>query len=192
MVEIRDAGQGVPARCVVVVFGSSRTPTGTSAWQQAYVLGRELAQAGWAIANGGYGGTMEAVSRGAREAGGYVIGVTCAVFDPLLPNPWLSEERRKSSLFARLMELITLGDAYVALPGGIGTQSEVTLVWNLLQTNSLPLRPFVLIGSSWARLIEAFAHYTEMENDVLKLARLAEDVKEAIRFLINFKGDGNA
>jgi predicted Rossmann-fold nucleotide-binding protein len=132
---------------------------------------------------------MEAVSRGAREAGGYVIGVTCAAFDPLRPNPWLSEERRKSSLFARLMELITLGDAYVALPGGIGTLSEVTLVWSLFQTSSLSPRPFVLVGSLWARLIEAFARYTEMESDVLRLVRLAEDAKEATRFL---KGDGNA
>ncbi|MCS7221157.1 MAG: LOG family protein [Anaerolineae bacterium] len=178
---------------VITVFGSSRTPAGTPAWRQAYELGRDLAQAGWTIVNGGYGGTMEAVSRGAREAGGYIIGVTCADFDPLPPNPWLNEERRKPSLFARLMEIITLGDAYIALPGGIGTLSEVTLVWSLFQAGSLPSRPLILIGSSWARLVEAFARHTEMDDGVLGLARLAADTKDAIRLLSTFfQGDGNA
>lgn len=178
---------------MITVFGSSRTPPGTPAWQQAYELGRDLAQAGWAIANGGYGGAMEAVSRGAREAGGYVIGVTCAAFDPLSPNPWLSEERRQPSLFARLTEIITLGDAYVALPGGIGTLSEVTLVWSLFQAGSLSPRPLILVGSPWAGLVEAFARHTEMDDGVLRLARLVVDAKEATKLLLTFfQGDGNA
>lgn len=187
MIETRGASR------VVTVFGSSRTPADTLAWRQAYELGRDLAQAGWAIANGGYGGTMEAVSRGAREAGGYVIGVTCTAFDPLSPNPWLSEERRKPSLFARLTEIIALGDAYVALPGGIGTLSEVTLVWSLFQAGSLSLRPLILVGPPWAGLMEAFARHTEMDDNVLGLARLAVDAKEAVRLLLTLlQGDGNA
>jgi predicted Rossmann-fold nucleotide-binding protein len=127
---------------------------------------------------------MEAVSRGAREAGGHVIGVTCAAFDPLPPNPWLSEERKAPTLIARLEMVTALGDAFIALPGGIGTLTEVTLVWSLLQTGSLSPRPFILVGSPWAGLVAAFARYTEMGDDVLRLARLAPDVEEATRLLI--------
>ncbi|MCD6290444.1 MAG: LOG family protein [Anaerolineae bacterium] len=153
------------------------------AWRRAYELGERLAQSGWVIANGGYGGTMAAVSQGAHDAGGYVIGVTCALFDPTPPNPWLSEERKAPSLIARMEEIISLGDAFIALPGGIGTLAEVTLVWSMLQTRSLSPRPFILIGRPWAGLVNAFKRYTEMGDSILALARLAADVDEAMTLL---------
>ncbi|HEY65774.1 MAG TPA: LOG family protein [Caldilineae bacterium] len=168
---------------IASIFGSARTPEGTAAWRQAYELGRRLAQAGWIVANGGYDGTMAAVSQGARDAGGYVIGVTCAAFDPLPPNPWLSEERKMPTLIARLEAITSLGDAFIALPGGIGTLTEVTLVWSLLQTGSLSPRPFVLVGAPWAGLVDAFKRYTEMGDSILALAQLAADVEEAISLL---------
>ncbi|GAB4524094.1 MAG: LOG family protein [Anaerolineae bacterium] len=170
-------------RRIVCVFGSARTLRKSPAWQQAYYLGQQLARQGWTVVNGGYDGTMAAVSQGAREAGGYVIGVTCAVFDPLRPNLWLSEERKTSSLIERMEVLASLGDAFVALPGGIGTLAEVTLVWNLLQIGVMSPRPLILIGPMWARLMDVFTRYTEMGETVAALAWLANDVDEAVRAL---------
>ncbi len=168
---------------VISVFGSARTPEGSPAWRQAYELGQRLAAAGWTVVNGGYDGSMAAVSRGAREAGGRVIGITCAVFDPLRPNPWLSEERKMPTLIARLEAITGLADAFIALPGGIGTLTEVTLVWNSLQIGSIPPRPLILLGAPWPGLVEAFARYTEMGDSVLALPRLAANVDEALAAL---------
>jgi uncharacterized protein (TIGR00725 family) len=87
---------------IITVFGSSRRDEGSALYRETYELGRLLAQAGYAVLSGGYNGSMAAVSRGAREAGGRVIGVTCAVFDPTPPNPWLTEEIRTPTLLDRL------------------------------------------------------------------------------------------
>jgi len=72
---------------VISVFGSSRREENSIHYREAYELGSALARAGHAVLTGGYGGSMAAVSRGAAEAGGRVIGVTCALFDPSLPIP---------------------------------------------------------------------------------------------------------
>ena len=78
----------------VTVFGGARTIPGDSLYAEAYELGSLLAKAGHSVLTGGYIGTMEAVSRGAAEAGGHVIGITCdeiARWRPVSPHPWVLE-----------------------------------------------------------------------------------------------------
>lgn len=136
----------------ITVFGGSQPEPGDPAYQQAYQLGQLLAGAGYTVLNGGYIGTMEAVSRGAAEAGGHVVGVTCEQIEtwrPVRPNPWLTEEMRFSTLSQRLSALITHCDAALALPGGVGTLVEITLMWNQLLTAIIPPRPLITIGAGW-------------------------------------------
>src|SRR5689334_11099528 len=104
----------------VTVFGSAFPCDGSSAYAAAYRLGSLLAEKGYAVCNGGYGGLMEASSRGAREAGGHTIGVTCAIW-PRAANRYIVEEIRTQSFPERLLTLVERGDAYVVLPGGTGT-----------------------------------------------------------------------
>ena len=66
----------------IAIFGSSRRDEDSPLWAEAYELGRNLATAGYTVLSGGYGGSMAAASRGAAEAHGQVVGVTCAIFDP--------------------------------------------------------------------------------------------------------------
>src|SRR5215510_11672080 len=108
----------------ISVFGGSQTKEGETAYTAAMELGRLLAQRGHTVLTGGYIGTMEAVSRGAHEAGGHVIGVTCSEIErwrPIGANPWVKEERKKETLMERLHALIHESDAAMALPGGVGT-----------------------------------------------------------------------
>ena len=87
---------------------------------------------------------MEAVSRGAHEAGGHVIGVTCEDIEawrPIKANAWVMEEIRKKTLVERLHTLIHESDAAFALPGGAGTLTEISLMWNLMIVESLHRRP---------------------------------------------------
>ena len=67
----------------VAVFGSSQSDPDSRNWAEAEQVGRRLGEAGFAVITGGYGGTMEAVSKGASEASGHVIGVTAP---PLFPG----------------------------------------------------------------------------------------------------------
>lgn len=156
----------------IAVFGSSRCEEHSDFYREAYELGRALARAGYAVLNGGYNGSMAAVSRGAHEAGGQVIGITCAVFDPRPPNPWLTEELKAPTLFARLETMLSRSDGFVAVRGGIGTLSEVTLAWSLLQTRSLNGKPLVLLGADWQPVIDAFLAYTDLGGSIASLARI--------------------
>jgi uncharacterized protein (TIGR00730 family) len=167
---------------VVAVFGGSRRDENTELWREAYELGKTLALAGHAVLTGGYGGSMAAASRGAAEAGGHVIGVTCAIFDPLPPNRWLAEEIKAPDLLARLQILMERSDACVAVRGGIGTLAEVALAWNLVQTRTF-VKPLVLLGSDWQPVVEALCDYTDLGSSIAALARIVTTPAEVAAVL---------
>src|SRR6266545_1303420 len=131
----------------ITIFGSSRARPGDPEYHEAEQLGRLLAERGWTICNGGHDGTMEAAARGAKEAGGHTIGISISMYRPANPNMWLDEEVVADSLFGRLERLLTLGEAYVVLRGGIGTLLELALAWNLLQSPEFAGKPLVVVGS---------------------------------------------
>lgn len=146
---------------IVTVFGSSLPREGSPAYVEAHRLGRLLAEAGYAVCNGGYGGLMEASARGAREAGGHTIGVTCAVWTRK-PNPFVVEQVHTQSFSERLMTLIQRGDAYVVLPGGTGTLAELALVWEMMNKRALSSE----MGDG--KLLLAMAPYWQPVIDCLK------------------------
>src|SRR5689334_23846727 len=118
----------------VTIFGGAQPKEGDAAYEEARELGKQLVQRGHCVLTGGCIGTMEAVSRGAHEAGGHVIGVTCEdieVWRPIKANAWVKEEIRKKTLIERLHTLIHESDAAFALPGGPGTLTEISVMWNL-------------------------------------------------------------
>jgi uncharacterized protein (TIGR00730 family) len=170
----------------IAVFGSSRCAEGSRAYREAGELGRLLARAGFSVMNGGYNGSMAAVSRGAHEAGGHVIGVTCALFDPLPANAWLSEEIKTPNLLGRLEALMAHADGFVAVRGGIGTLSEVTLAWSLLQTRTLRHCPLVLLGDDWQPILEALLAHSDLGPAIAVLARLAATPSAAVDALTAF------
>lgn len=137
----------------ITVFGSARICENTPDYGEARRLGRLLAERGDVVVSGGYGGVMEAVSRGAHEAGGLVVGVTVSPWKGrLAANTYLSEERSAATLFERLEALVE-SDALIALPGGAGTLGEVALAWNLRQMDLMPAKPVILVGESWRVLV---------------------------------------
>lgn len=138
---------------VITVFGSSRPRVGDPDYAEARELGAALAARGFSICSGGYGGVMEAVSRGAKEAGGRTLGVT-ATFFRAAANPWVDEEVRVATWEARLFELIRRGRGYVACKGGTGTLVELAVVWEMLNKGVIERRPFVVLGDFWRPVLE--------------------------------------
>jgi uncharacterized protein (TIGR00730 family) len=172
----------------ISVFGGSQPREGDSAYEEAMLLGRLLAQRGHTVMTGGYIGTMEAVSRGAHEAGGHVIGVTCEEIEAwrkVAPNGWVKEERRKKTLLERLQVLVEECDAAIALPGGAGTLTEITLMWNLMIVESRHRTPLILVGRGWQSTFDQF--FTSFGNYMpahqRELLMFTNDVQEAVEML---------
>jgi uncharacterized protein (TIGR00730 family) len=172
----------------VSVFGGSQPKSNTPAYHEAYILGKLLANGGHTVLNGGYIGTMEAVSRGAAEAGGHVIGVTCEEIEhwrTVGPNPWVKEEWRKTTLLERLQTLVENCDAAIALPGGPGTLTEIALTWNLMIIASTPPKPLILVGAGWqavfGELLSSLGDYSPPQQR--RLLQFVPDVQAAMALL---------
>jgi uncharacterized protein (TIGR00730 family) len=171
---------------VIAVFGSSGPRPDSPAYEEARELGGLLAGSGFAVATGGYSGTMAAVSQGAAEAGGHVIGVTCDQierFRPLGPNQWVMEEIRYPTLRERLIHLVEQNQGMVVLPGGIGTLSEMTLAWSFLQVGEISPRPLVLLGDLWQATMSAFVKPEYVTESNVGLLYLAHTPYEVVAYL---------
>ncbi|MGH8650287.1 MAG: LOG family protein, partial [Burkholderiales bacterium] len=138
---------------VICEFGNSSPAVGSPDYQEARVLGELLARAGFAVCSGGYYGAMEAVSRGAREAGGYVMGMTTP-FYRLAPNAYLHETIEIPRWQDRLFALVEKGAGYVVLRGGTGTLLELAALWECLNKRAIAARPCVAM-EFWRPVIEA-------------------------------------
>ena len=135
---------------IVAVFGSSTLREGDPAWRAAHDLGAQLAQRGCTTMTGGYDGAMAATSRGAREAGGHVIGVTVDLFERRGPvNAWVSERVHTPDLFERLRHLTYAADGFIVATGSIGTLTELFLVWTMVAVAGREPAPIVLMGAHW-------------------------------------------
>lgn len=173
----------------ISVFGGSAPIPGEPAYEEAYQLGQLIGRDGHTILTGGYIGTMEAASRGCAEAGGNVIGVTCddlEAWRPVKPNQWVQEEIRRVSLKDRLFALIENCDAAIALPGGLGTLAEISLMWNQMQTQAVPAKPLTLVGSGWQSSFEQM--FIELEGYFApahrELIRFSPNVHQAYQMTI--------
>ncbi|MCL5267485.1 MAG: LOG family protein [Bacteroidetes bacterium] len=137
---------------IVTIFGSSRPVEGSKEYEEAEILGKKLSSAGISVCTGGYGGIMEAVSRGASESDVKIIGVTSATFSPT-PNKYVNVQVHARSHFERLEKLVEIGDAYVILRGGTGTLVEFAMVWELMNKNLIGEKPIILVGDFWKPVV---------------------------------------
>jgi uncharacterized protein (TIGR00730 family) len=164
---------------IITIFGSSKPKPGEESYERAYLVGKTLAEAGFGICNGGYGGTMEAGSKGAKDVGGVTIGITCNIFGRSGPNAFLDEIIETNDLHTRLTKLIDIACGYVVLPGGSGTLVELSLVWELVAKKLITQKPIILMGDFWKPVIEiaaierpkslAFIQYAHTPADVVRI-----------------------
>ena len=169
---------------VVSVFGSSQVQPDSLAYEEGRQVGALLAQAGLTVCSGGYGGVMEAISRGAREAGGAAIGVTSSLFANRAANPWVNEEIRTSSFLERVQTMVGMAQGFLALKGGIGTLTEISVVWSLLQTHSMPTKPLILLQDPWQELLDFCADRLILRPTDWDYVRLANSAAEAAHMLV--------
>lgn len=174
----------------IAVFGSSTTVPGSDDWIAAEGVGRAIAERGWTVMTGGYGGTMEAVSAGAAGAGGRVIGVTAPAVFPERSgaNSHVGEELAERSISHRIAHLVESSDGVIALPGSIGTFAELVVAWNaafVAPFRGDPPIPVVAVGARWNTIIELIQTQLPTGSGFVHLADTAEMAVSLLDAMIN-------
>lgn len=168
---------------IITIFGGSKCDESTEEYRQAKELGGKLAEAGFTICTGGYLGIMEAASRGAREKGGRVFGIVMNQFKSE-PNRYLTDKVASDHFYDRLQNLITRSVGFVALRGGMGTVTEISLVWNKMQTRVLEKRPLVLLGECWKEVVDSLQENLAVSDADVSLLDFAANADEATKIII--------
>jgi uncharacterized protein (TIGR00725 family) len=177
---------------IVTVFGSSRPQEGDADYEEARELGKVIAGSGFAVCSGGYGGVMEAVSRGAKDGGGKAYGITAEFFKSKV-NAWVDVEVRKKTWQERLFTLIEMGDGFVVCKGGTGTLVELAVVWEMLNKSVMEAKPCVVLGEFWQPILER-VRVVEMGPSAAtgtrvwgeaggRLVHASEGVEDAVKYL---------
>ena len=172
----------------IAVFGSSEPVAGQALYESARALGTGLARAGYGVVTGGYGGVMEAASRGARDAGGTATGVVCGLFRERAANRWLTEAVTTPDLFERTRELVRRARGFVVLAGKAGTLAELAFLWALHRAGCLAEHPVLLLtdssGDPWNSLMSCLEHNDLLDPSELAATEIVPTPEAAVRRLV--------
>lgn len=166
---------------VVAIIGSARIEENDPRWREAHELGRLLAQNGFVVMTGGYGGLMAAAAQGAFLEGGSTIGLPMNDWKHLTPDPAHLELRWADNYFERLSHLLS-ADYVIVLDGGIGTLSEMSLAWAIAQTEVKHTQVLIL-GDGIKKLLDLFMESLVISENDLKLAQIFDSHAELLLHL---------
>lgn len=169
----------------VSVFGSARSLPGSQDYERAEQMGRALAKAGYTVITGGGPGDMEAVNKGALEAGGESVGLAIELPYELKPNPYLTRTLSFRYFFVRKVMFVKYSRAFVILPGGFGTLDEMFEALTLVQTQKVTRFPVVLVGTGyWQGLLDWLGSSPLSEGKInavdLELLCVTDDIDELV------------
>jgi hypothetical protein len=141
----------------VTIFGSARLKASTPAYDGVKKLAAELTKMGCDIISGGGPGLMQAANEGAHlieKAKHRSVGIRVELPFEQEINPFVGQAYEHRTFFSRLHHFMIISDAFVVVPGGIGTLLELSLAWQLLQVRKLYNTPLIVVGKMWAELVE--------------------------------------
>ncbi|MEJ4119595.1 TIGR00730 family Rossman fold protein [Corynebacterium marquesiae] len=173
----------------VTVFGSARTTPEDASYQLGVDVGRKLAEHSYAVITGGGPGIMEAANRGAHEAGGLSVGLGIELPHEQGLNEYVDLGLNFRYFFARKTMFLKYSQAFICLPGGMGTMDEFFEVMCMVQTGKVTNYPIVLMGTEyWSGLLEwmdntlaASGYINEGDRE---LFLLTDDPDEALSHII--------
>jgi uncharacterized protein (TIGR00730 family) len=177
----------VPPPCVTV-FGSARITEDDPMYQLGRTVGAELAKAGFTVMTGGGPGLMEAVNRGAKEAGGRSLGCGIRLPHEQKPNTYLDDFVEFEHFFARKLMLIKYSCAFIILPGGYGTLDEAFEVATLIQTGKLERFPVVVMPIDFYKPLEhllrgEMSRAGLIDSERLDIVLLTDDAKAGVDWI---------
>jgi len=159
----------------VAIFGSARAQAGTFVYEEVKRLAAAFAVLGCDIVTGGGPGLMQAANEGSANAGvSGSMGIRVELPFEQEVNPFVEQAFEHQTFFTRLQHFVIASDAFVVVPGGIGTVLEMLMIWQLLQVRHVENVPLILVGRMWKGLVEWAT--TSMLDPRLALAN-PEDLK---------------
>jgi uncharacterized protein (TIGR00730 family) len=142
----------------VTIFGSARLKPGSFAYDRVKELAAELSRMGCDIMSGGGPGLMQAANEGALsvdpEALQRSVGIRVQLPFEQEINPFVGAAYEHQTFFSRLHHFMIISDAFIVVPGGIGTLLELSLAWQLLQVRRLYNTPLIFVDRMWSELVE--------------------------------------
>ena len=171
----------------VTVFTSARNEKGSSAYEFNQKLGYSLAQHGFQVLTGGGPGGMEAINRGAKEAGGESFGIDIEVpFENKL-NPYLDAHAMAKYFFTRKLGLLLPAVALIVTPGGFGTHDELFEVIHLKDRNPELKMPIILVGQKYYQdlynRLETAYQKGHIKRPINELIKLIDDPKDIVNYI---------
>jgi uncharacterized protein (TIGR00725 family) len=152
---------------IITIFGSGESKLKNSFYKETENIGKLLAENGYTVCCGGYGGTMEAVCKGAKSATGKTIGITID-YPGSKPNEYVDENVVMPNWVERLMELIAIGDAYVILKGGSGTLVEISAAIEMMNKKLMKEKPLLFYGDFWKTAVNILKLDTEQIKELIE------------------------
>jgi len=138
----------------VAIFGSARAKPGTFVYDEVKRVAAALAEMGCDIVTGGGPGLMQAANEGAAGSGKASMGIRVDLPFEQEVNPFVEQAFEHKTFFSRLHHFVIASDAFVVVPGGIGTVLEMLMIWQLLQVRHVENVPLILVGKMWRGLVE--------------------------------------
>jgi uncharacterized protein (TIGR00730 family) len=183
----------------VAIFGSARAKPGTSVYDEVKRVAAALAAMGCDIVTGGGPGLMQAANEGAKEAGAAgSVGIRVELPFEQDVNPFVEQAFEHETFFTRLHHFVIASDAFVVVPGGIGTVLETLMIWQLLQVRHVDDVPLILVGRMWTGLVE-WARTAMLDPRLalaspedLQIPRCLETADEAIALVRDYHRKWNA
>jgi uncharacterized protein (TIGR00730 family) len=172
----------------VSIFGSARTKPGDESYDKTVVVAKKLAQNGFNIITGGGPGIMEAGNKGASEGGGKSVGLNIRLPMEQAPNPYSNISMDFKYFFVRKVMFVKYAQAYIGMPGGLGTLDEIFEAVTLIQTHRIRPFPVILVGSSyWNGLLDWIRNTLltrkYINKDDLDLVTVLDDPDDIVRLI---------
>jgi uncharacterized protein (TIGR00730 family) len=172
----------------VSLFGSARSQPSDPIYQLAEKTAYLLAKSDFGVVSGGGGGIMEAVNKGANEAGGTSIGLNIELPLEQVPNSFANVRLNFHYFFIRKVVFVKYSQAYVVFPGGFGTMDELFEALTLIQTKRIRPFPTILVGSGyWQGLLDWIKNtmliYGNISKEDLESFYVVDEPEEAVRLI---------
>src|SRR5262245_49530531 len=183
----------------VAIFGSARAQPGTFVYEEVKRVAAAFASMGCDIVTGGGPGLMQAANEGATMAGAPgSMGIRVDLPFEQNVNPFVEQAFTHETFFTRLHHFVIASDAFVVVPGGIGTVLEMLMIWQLLQVRHVRDVPLVLVGKMWTGLVE-WARVSMLDPRLalinaedLQIPQCVETADEAIALIRDVHGKWQA
>ncbi|MAZ31455.1 MAG: TIGR00730 family Rossman fold protein [Flavobacteriales bacterium] len=177
----------------VTIFGSARMTNENKYYGLASDIGEILSVNGYGVITGGGPGIMEAGNKGAKNGGAPSVGLNIDLPFESSSNPYIDLDKNINFdyFFIRKVMFVKYSQAFVVMPGGMGTLDELFEAITLIQTQKIDKFPIILVGSEfWSGLIEWIKKTLIVEKTIslkdLELISIVDSPDEVIKIIEEF------